>query len=61
MTLLLLESIPGIGEKHEIVEIEYDSAMDLLAKRVALIPTPTVRKRFAPFIRERADASQSNE
>lgn len=58
MQLLLLQSVPGVGAQYEIVEVSEDTALDILAKRQALRPTLSVRKRFEEQIRKRATSSQ---
>ena len=46
MELLLLEDIPGVGQKNDIIVVKNGFALNnLLPRRRALIATPTVRKR----------------
>jgi hypothetical protein len=60
MQLLLLQSVPGIGEQYEIVDVDEDTGFDILSKRQALLPTLSVRRRFEEQIREGANASSSS-
>jgi large subunit ribosomal protein L9 len=56
MELLLLEDIPGIGRRNDIVIVNNGFALNnLLPRRRALVATPTVRKRYAEQIRRRAE------
>ena len=67
MEVLLLEDIPGIGKKNDLLLVGDGYALNcLLPRRQALIATPTVRKRYADLIKKRAlerqtemDAKQS--
>ena len=55
MEVLLLEDIPGIGKKNDLLLVGDGYALNcLLPRRQALIATPTVRKRYAECIRKRA-------
>ncbi len=55
MEVLLLEDIPGIGKKNDLLLVGDGYALNcLLPKRQALIATPTVRKRYAELIKKRA-------
>ena len=55
MEVLLLEDIPGIGKKNDLLLVGDGYALNcLLPRRQALIATPTVRKRYADSIRKRA-------
>ena len=55
MEVLLLEDIPGIGKKNDLLMVGDGYALNcLLPKRQALIATPTVRKRYAELIKKRA-------
>lgn len=56
MELLLLEDIPGIGRRNDIIVVRNGYALNnLLPRRRALVATPTVRKRYAEQIRRRAE------
>ncbi len=60
MEVLLLEDIPGIGKKNDLLMVGDGFALNcLLPKRQALIATPTVRKRYAEQIKRRALEKQS--
>ena len=55
MEVLLLEDIPGIGKKNDLLLVGDGYALNcLLPRRQALIATPTVRKRYAASIKKRA-------
>ena len=56
MEVLLLEDIPGVGRKNDIIIVKNGFALNnLLPRRRALVATPTVRKRYAEQIRRRAE------
>jgi large subunit ribosomal protein L9 len=56
MEVLLLQDIPGIGKKNDLLIVGDGYALNfLLPKRAALVATPLVRKRYAEFIRRRAE------
>lgn len=56
MEVLLLEDIPGIGKKNDLLVVGDGYALNyLLPKRAALVATPLVRKRYAEFIKRRAE------
>ena len=56
MEVLLLEDIPGIGQKNDIIIVKHGFALNnLLPRKRALVATPTVRKRYADHIRRRAE------
>lgn len=60
MEVLLLEDIPGIGKKNDLLLVGDGYALNcLLPKRQALVATPTVRKRYAEQIRKRAVEKQA--
>lgn len=60
MEVLLLEDIPGIGKKNDLLLVGDGYALNcLLPRRQALIATPTVRKRYAESIKKRAIERQS--
>ncbi|HLD32329.1 MAG TPA: 50S ribosomal protein L9 [Candidatus Peribacteraceae bacterium] len=55
MEILLLEDLPGIGKKNDLLIVGDGYAMNkLLPNRMALVATPTVRRRYAEQIRRRA-------
>src|SRR3989338_9161766 len=59
MEVLLLEDIPGIGKKNDLLMVGDGYALNcLLPKRQALVATPTVRKRYAEQIKKRAIEKQ---
>ncbi len=56
MEVLLLQDIPGIGKKNDLLVVGDGYALNyLLPRRAALVATPLVRKRYAEFIRRRAE------
>ena len=56
MEVLLLEDLPGIGKKNDLLIVGDGYAMNkLLPCRMALVATPTVRRRYAEVIRRRAE------
>jgi len=56
MEVLLLQDVPGIGKKNDLLVVGDGFALNyLLPKRAALVATPLVRKRYAEFIRGRAE------
>ncbi len=56
MEVLLLQDIVGIGKKNDLLVVGDGFALNyLLPKRAALVATPLVRKRYAEFIRRRAE------
>jgi large subunit ribosomal protein L9 len=56
MEVLLLQDVPGIGKKNDLLVVGDGFALNyLLPKRAALVATPLVRKRYAEFIRRRAE------
>lgn len=59
MEVLLLEDIPGIGKRSDIIVVKTGFALNnLLPRRRALVATPAVRKRYAELIRKRAEEKQ---
>jgi len=59
MEVLLLQDIPGIGKKDDLLIVGDGYAMNnLLPHRKALVATPTVRKRYADQIRRRAEEKE---
>lgn len=60
MEVLLLEDLPGIGKKNDLLIVGDGYAMNkLLPSRMALVATPTVRRRYADQIRRRAEEKVS--
>jgi len=56
MEVILLQDIPGIGKKNDVLVVGDGYALNnLLPHRKALVATPTVRKRYAEAIRRRAE------
>lgn len=59
MEVLLLEDIPGIGKRNDIIIVRSGFALNnLLPRRRALVATPAVRKRYAEQIKHRAQEKQ---
>lgn len=55
MEILLLEDVPGIGKKDDLLVVGDGYALNkLLPARTAIVATPTVRRRYAEQIRRRA-------
>ena len=62
MEILLLEDVKGIGKKDDILVVGDGYALNcLLPQRMALVATPTVRRRYAEQIRRRAEARIAEE
>lgn len=60
MEVLLIQDVPGIGKKNDLLVVGDGFALNyLLPKRAALVATPLVRKRYAEFIRRRAEERES--
>jgi large subunit ribosomal protein L9 len=60
MEVLLLQDIPGIGKKDDLLLVGDGYALNcLLPRRQAMIATPTVRRRYADVIRRRAQERQT--
>lgn len=56
MEILLLQDIPGVGKKNDLLVVGDGFALNcLLPRRAALVATPLVRKRYAEFIKRRAE------
>ena len=56
MEVLLLQDVAGIGKKNDLLVVGDGFALNfLLPRRVALVATPLVRKRYADLIRRRAE------
>ncbi|MDD5623962.1 MAG: 50S ribosomal protein L9 [Candidatus Peribacteraceae bacterium] len=59
MEILLLQDIPGIGKKNDLLIVGDGYALNcLLPHRKALVATPTVRRRYAEEIKRRAEEKQ---
>ncbi len=59
MEVLLLEDIPGVGKRNDIIIVRSGFALNnLLPRRRALVATPAVRKRYAEQIKRRAEEKQ---
>ncbi len=55
MEVLLLTNISGIGQKNDLIVVKSGFALNfLLPNRKALVVTPSVRKRYAEQIKQRA-------
>lgn len=60
MEVLLLEDIAGIGKKNDLLVVGDGFALNnLLPRRIALVATPLVRKRYADLIRRRAEERET--
>lgn len=60
MEVLLLQDIPGVGKKSDLIVVGDGYALNfLLPRRAALVATPLVRKRYADLIRRRAEERES--
>jgi large subunit ribosomal protein L9 len=56
MEILLLQDIPGIGKRNDLLVVGDGYALNyLLPRRAALVATPLVRKRYAELIKRRAE------
>ena len=56
MEILLLEDIPGVGKRNDIIVVKSGFALNnLLPRRRGLVATPAVRKRYADQIKRRAE------
>jgi large subunit ribosomal protein L9 len=56
MEILLLQDVPNVGKKNDLLLVGDGLALNfLLPRRLALVATPVVRKRFAESIRMRAE------
>ena len=59
MEVLLLQDVPGVGKKNDLLIVRDGYALNhLLPHRKALVATPTVRRRYADQIRRRAEEKQ---
>lgn len=60
MEVLLLQDIPGIGKKSDLIVVGDGYALNfLLPRHAALVATPLVRKRYADLIRRRAEERET--
>ena len=60
MEVLLLQDIPGVGKKSDLIVVGDGFALNfLLPRRAALVATPLVRKRYADLIRRRAEERET--
>ncbi len=60
MEILLLQDIPGVGKKSDLIVVGDGYALNfLLPRRAALVATPLVRKRYADLIRRRAEERET--
>jgi large subunit ribosomal protein L9 len=56
MEIFLLQDVPGVGKKNDLLLVGDGYALNnLLPRRAALVATPLVRKRYAEFIKRRAE------
>ena len=59
MEILLLQDVPGVGKKNDLLIVRDGFALNcLLPQRQALVATPTVRKRYADQIKKRAEEKE---
>lgn len=59
MDILLLQDIPGVGKKNDLLIVGDGFALNyLLPKHAALVATPLVRRRYAEFIKRRAEEKE---
>lgn len=59
MEVLLLSDIAHVGKKNDLLLVGDGYAMNfLLPRRMALVATPVVRRRFSDEIRKRAEARE---
>ncbi|PIR48837.1 50S ribosomal protein L9 [Candidatus Peregrinibacteria bacterium CG10_big_fil_rev_8_21_14_0_10_55_24] len=60
MEVILLQDIPNIGRKNELLLVGDGYALNfLLPQQKALVATPTVRRRYAEQIKRRAQERES--
>lgn len=60
MEILLLQDVPGVGKKNDLLIVRDGFALNcLLPQRQALVATPTVRKRYADQIKKRAEEKET--
>lgn len=59
MEIILLQDIPGIGKKNDLLLVGDGYALNcLLPQNKALVATPTVRRRYAEQIKRRAEEKE---
>ena len=60
MEVFLLQDIAGVGKKNDLLVVGDGFALNcLLPQRMALVATPTVRKRYAEQIKKRAQEREN--
>lgn len=60
MEIFLLQDVPGVGKKNDLLLVGDGYALNnLLPRRAALVATPLVRKRYAEFIKRRAQERET--
>lgn len=60
MEVLLLQDVAQIGKKNDLLVVGNGFALNfLLPRRLAIVATPVVRRRFAEVIRKRAEARET--
>ncbi|MFH0770639.1 MAG: 50S ribosomal protein L9 [Candidatus Peregrinibacteria bacterium] len=56
MEIILLQDVPGVGKKNDLLLVGEGYALNfLLPHQKALVATPVVRRRYAEAIRKRAE------
>lgn len=59
MEILLLQNVAKIGKKNDLMVVGDGFALNyLLPRRLAIVATPTVRKRYAEQIKRRAEEKE---
>ncbi|MDP7247132.1 MAG: 50S ribosomal protein L9 [Candidatus Peribacteraceae bacterium] len=59
MEVLLLQDVPKVGQKNDLLMVGDGYALNfLLPQQKAIVATPTVRKRYAEEIRRRAEQKE---
>lgn len=59
MEILLLQNVAKIGKKNDLLMVGDGFALNyLLPRRLAIVATPTVRKRYAEQIKRRAEEKE---
>jgi large subunit ribosomal protein L9 len=60
MEIILLQDVPGIGKKNDLLLVGDGFALNfLLPQNKALVATPTVRRRYAEQIKRRAEERET--
>lgn len=60
MEVLLLQDVAQVGKKNDLLVVGNGFALNfLLPRRLAIVATPVVRRRFAEEIRKRAEARET--